>query len=35
MGDKGQKSKDKHSKQVNIAKDEASKKKHDHTQKRP
>ena len=29
MGDKGQKNKDKHNKQVNIAKNEADKKKHE------
>ena len=33
MGDKGQKNKDKHNKQVDIAKSEADKKKHDHTPK--
>ena len=29
MGDKGQKNKDKHNKQVNIAKNEADKKRHE------
>ena len=29
MGDKGQKNKDKHSKQVNMAKNEADKKRHE------
>ena len=29
MGDKGQKSKDKHNKQVNIAKNEADRKRHE------
>ena len=35
MGDKGKKDKDKHSKQVNIAKNEANKKKQEQTHKQP
>ena len=33
MGDKGKKEKDKHNKQIVIAKNEANKKKHEQTQK--
>lgn len=35
MGDKGKKEKDKHSKQVNIAKNEADKKKQEKIHKQP
>jgi hypothetical protein len=35
MGDKGKKDKDKHSKQVDIAKNEANKKKQGQTPKQP
>jgi|GEM_PF-2787232 len=35
MGDKGKKDKDKHNKQVNIARNEVNKKKQEQTQKHP